>query len=80
MAGILATGFAPAVVGSGVLMPVRTIWRPERSGTEILRLISPDPSIRDVALAELIEWLKRENERTCGLAFYGTGYDLSDSA
>lgn len=28
MAGILASGFAPAVVGSGVLMPVRTIVKP----------------------------------------------------
>jgi len=30
MAGILASGFAPAVVGSGILMPVKTIWKPDR--------------------------------------------------
>lgn len=29
MKAILAAGVAPAVVGSGILMPVRTIWRPE---------------------------------------------------
>lgn len=31
MQAILATGMAPAVVGSGILMPVRTIWRPDYS-------------------------------------------------
>uniref|UniRef100_A0A6M3IXT4 Uncharacterized protein n=1 Tax=viral metagenome TaxID=1070528 RepID=A0A6M3IXT4_9ZZZZ len=29
MAGILASGIAPAAIGSGILMPVRTIWRPD---------------------------------------------------
>lgn len=28
LAGILAAGFAPAVVGSGVLMPIKKIWTP----------------------------------------------------
>ena len=29
IAGILAAGYAPAFVGSNVLMPVRKIWTPE---------------------------------------------------
>lgn len=29
LGGILACGVAPAVVGSGVLMPVRRLWKPE---------------------------------------------------
>jgi len=29
LASILAAGVAPAVIGSGILMPVRKIWTPE---------------------------------------------------
>lgn len=29
--GILAAGVAPAVVGSGILMPIRQLWRPKFS-------------------------------------------------
>ena len=28
MAGILAAGVAPAAIGSGILMPVRSLWTP----------------------------------------------------
>lgn len=63
MAGILASGFAPAVIGSGVLMPVRAIWRPDHDNvlayTEIwsagsgIRIIPNDP--RDAELARVLE-------------------------
>lgn len=36
LAGVLAAGFAPAAIGSGVLMPVRKIAVPEVSGMSIL--------------------------------------------
>ena len=29
MAGILAAGVAPAAIGSNILMPVKTLWKPE---------------------------------------------------
>ena len=29
MAGILGAGVAPAVVGSGILMPIKTLWTPQ---------------------------------------------------
>lgn len=31
MAGILAAGVAPAVIGSGILMPIKKLWTPEKS-------------------------------------------------
>jgi hypothetical protein len=34
LAGILASGFAPAAVGSGVLMPVRKVWTPRWVGMD----------------------------------------------
>ena len=35
MAGILSAGYAPAFVGSSVLMPVRKIWTP-KTGMEMM--------------------------------------------
>ncbi len=67
MAGILATGFAPAVVGSGVLMPVRTILT-----------IDPIPwsGRRMQALLDQLEWANQEVQRICGLEamIYGYAY------
>ena len=42
MAGILASGFAPAVVGSNILMPVKTIFKPEIIGIDFG---GPDESV-----------------------------------
>lgn len=38
MAGILAAGVAPAVIPSGILMPVRTLWKPSALGPTIFDL------------------------------------------
>lgn len=35
MAGILAAGIAPAAIGSGILMPVKTLWTPPELFTGI---------------------------------------------
>lgn len=43
LAGILASGFAPAAIGSGVLMPVRAIVRPV-SGLSMLMAADADRS------------------------------------
>ncbi len=59
MAGILATGLAPAVVGSGVLMPVRTIWKP---GSFLIPPLHVDP-----AIGEIIGWVEKESQRICGM-------------
>jgi hypothetical protein len=44
LAGILAAGFAPAAIGSGVLMPVRKIVAP--------------PSYADISTKEMIEYAR----------------------
>lgn len=36
MAGILATGLAPAVLPSGIIMPVRELWVPEWTGELVM--------------------------------------------
>ena len=64
MSGILASGIAPAVIGGGVLMPVRRILMPQPL---TINMIPTIPSIRDAALAELSEWARREANRICGV-------------
>jgi hypothetical protein len=58
LAGILAAGFAPAAIGSGVLMPVRTIALPELSGRTLL--MGAGPSIGDAETQRIINRIKRQ--------------------
>lgn len=55
MKAILAAGVAPSVVGSGILMPVRTIWRQTR---EFEILYPPDMVPIDIAVS-LGEYVKQ---------------------
>lgn len=65
MAGILASGFAPAVIGSGVLMPVRKIFVPPPLSINMIpRTVI---SIRDAYMLELNEWARREVNRISGV-------------
>lgn len=44
MAGILATGVAPAVIPSGILMPVRQLWTPTPiSGASVVAWLEGNP-------------------------------------
>lgn len=70
MAGILASGTAPAVIGSGVLMPVRTIWRPadKLSFAELPFQVRVGPySDSEQELFELLQGLQWDMEQIAGM-------------
>ena len=53
IAGILAAGVAPAIIGSGILMPVRTIWTPPTG----LRMDALDVTLRRLeASGQVVTW------------------------
>ena len=60
MAGILASGFAPALLPSGILMPVRKLILPEISG---FSLMPPGPTLLDAWM----DWADAEAQRISSL-------------
>lgn len=62
LGAILATATAPAVVSSGILMPVRKLWVPEPFIAIDEGIIGPEPDLRNVDAWQAWRKLKLNSE------------------
>jgi len=87
LAGILSSRFAPAVVGSGVLMPVRALarvpfplnglWEPTDEG--VLRIVSPI-ALLGLKPTKIFIPIGRFGDRSRWVDFHKTPFDITEAS
>lgn len=77
LAGILAAGFAPATIGSGVLMPVRRILAPVRRTSGIFTFTDHEGDSR-AAESLVREWVAAHGATLTALTCHPPQASVSD--